>query len=201
VSGSYRVGISLLIGVALVSSAYFLRDDVSAEGNNEAVVVAGDPLRMYQETADTDGDGIRDWEEELDGTDIYTANAPRERASTTEKFQVKSKTDKFAVDFFSQYLLKKGKDGAITPQELQSVIEAGVAEIEDLNANTIFTREDVSVGTDSSFSAIREYGNQVGNAIVINGKVAKGSKSEAEIVNDALTQENAEILKQLKPDN
>lgn len=196
-SGTYRVGISLLIGVALVSSAYFLRDDVSAEGNNQAVVVAGDPLRFYQETADTDGDGIRDWEEELEGTDKYTVNEARTRATSTEKFQVKSKTDKFAVDFFSQYLLKKGEGGTITPQELQSVIAAGASEIEGLNTNTLLTRADVRVGADDSFAAIREYGNQAGAAIVIQGKTEKGSKGELELVNDALKTESREPLKQL----
>lgn len=197
-SGTYRVGISLVIGVALISSAYFLRDNVSAGENNQAVVVAGDPLRTYQETTDTDGDGIRDWQEELEGTDKYTPNEPKTRA-ITENFKAETATDKFAVDFFSQYLLKRGSDGAITPSEFQSVVNAGASEIKSLNTNTILGRNDIVIGDDDSFAAIREYGNQVGAAIVINGKTEKGSKSELEIVNQALKEENRDLLTGLGP--
>ena len=89
-----------------------MRTDAVADTNLEdpRAFIAQMPLREYRETIDSDGDGLRDWLEELTGTDPSLNDAVR-IASTTASgtpFVADTETEKFALSFFEEMMNTHG---------------------------------------------------------------------------------------------
>jgi len=174
-----------------------MRTDAVADTSLEdpRAFVAQMPLREYQEPKDTDGDGLRDWLEELLGTDPYINDATR-IASTTASgtpFIADTETKKFAISFFEEMMHQHGGD-SLTPEETEAVVARSMREFQSLNETELYNRTDITIIDDDSKELMREYGNAVGTAILANNTKPEGVEHELVILGRALEKDDAALI-------
>jgi hypothetical protein len=199
--GRRRIAISLLLGILVVSGAYLARGTATASVDLEDAntFVAHKPLRIYQEVIDSDNDGIRDWVEELNGTDKLVSDRVKIASSTatTTPFIPDTETEKFAVAFFEDILKKNGgKD--LTNEEKRSIIDTSVRRFASKNTNTLYTRNNITITEERSSEAVRTYGNNASLPLIQYGKNPTNVKSELVLLGSALEEDNPELLTDLK---
>lgn len=174
-----------------------MRTDAVADTNLEdpRAFVAQVPLREYQEPTDSDGDGLRDWLEELTGTNPNVNDAERIASSTASgtPFVVDTETKKFALSFFEEMMNKHGGDG-LSPEETDAVVARSMREFQTLNVTTLFKRSDITILDDDSRELVREYGNAIGNAILTHNAKPKGVEHELVILGRALEKDDSALI-------
>lgn len=198
--GRFSIGASVFVGIALVAGAYFLRGNVTADTNLEdpRAFVAALPLREYQETKDTDGDGLRDWLEELIGTNAKVNDALKEATTTATStpFVADTETEKFAISFFEEVLSTHGgKD--LTEEEKAAILQKSMREYRSLNSNTLYLRKDIVIGEETGNDAVRAYGNATGEAILAHNAKPEGTETELVILGRALREDDVSLLSDL----
>jgi len=198
VGGRIRIITSLLFGLALIASVSFLRTpDVTAGTDIEDPrnFVAALPLREYQEPTDTDGDGLRDWLEELTGTNPNLNDAARIASSTASSapFVLDTETKKFALSFFEEMMAQHGGNG-LSPEETQAVLAKSMKEFGALNQDRLYLRSDISILDDSSKGAVEAYGNKAGEVIVRGGSNPEKIEPELVLLGRALNTDDASHL-------
>jgi hypothetical protein len=107
VTGTIRIGGALVLGILIVLVS--LR--VSAKGDDsssEDTLALTAPARTYIESQDSDGDGVKDWEEVLQERFIDSVSATSSENlgfNTTEEYVPPTTlTGKFSEAFFQDYL-------------------------------------------------------------------------------------------------
>lgn len=186
---------------------------------------------------DTDGDGLKDWEEKLwktdptksdtdmdgtpDGKEIQegrdptvpNTQPPGETPSDVMQKQTIVKriiensgdtslnaTDKFAREFFSQYLDSTGGagDGSLSDADKQKMVASLSAE-EGASPLTYkhYSAADIQMNTDGSQTAIRAYGNALGK--IISEHSISQYDNELATLQTALQSQNKDLLKNLDP--
>lgn len=198
--GRFSIGASVLVGIALVAGAYFLRGNATADTNLEdpRAFVAALPLREYQETKDTDGDGLRDWLEELIGTNAKVNDALKEATTTATgtPFVADTETEKFAISFFEEVLSTHGgKD--LTEEEKAAILQKSMREYRSLNTEVSYKRSDIIITEEQDAESVRSYGNAAGAVIVTYGSNPKNIESELVILGRALKEDDASLLSNL----
>jgi hypothetical protein len=182
-------------------SAFVFRGDATASTDLEDPrnFVAAVPLRKYQETKDTDGDGLRDWFEELSGTDPNTSDAGRPEnalsSSSTTPFVADTETERFAVSFFDS-MLEARKDG-LTETEKKAIVTKSLRNFKTLNEDTLYGRADITIIEDGSAEAIRAYGNAAATPIVVHGNNDKNVETELVLLGTALAEDDPSYLEDL----
>lgn len=206
VGGRFRIVGAVCVGVAIIASGYFLRGSAvaSADLNDPKTFAVAVPQRVYQDEKDTDGDGIRDWLEELIGTnplvsDASTTTPPLPVAgSSTKPFVADTETKKFAVSFFNDVLKTHGgKD--LSDQEKKAILDSSVGRFVSLSTSTVYTRNDIEITQTNDASAIKVYGNALGQVILTAGKNTEKVDSELIVLAQALQDDNASELSKLAP--
>ncbi len=201
VGGRFRVGGAIFLGICIVVGAYFLRGDVTTSTDLEdpRTFVAAVPLRTYQETKDTDGDGLRDWFEELSGTDPRENDANKPGSSlaspTSTPFVMDTETDKFAISFM-ETMLEANREG-LTEAERVKIVDGSMRQFKALNEDAQFGRADIQIIADRSAEAIREYGNRAARPIVVHGENTEKIETELVLLGLALQEDDASHLKDL----
>ncbi len=168
----------------------------------------GDGLKDWEETLwktnlfnkDTDGDGTEDGEEVKKGRNPATTG-PNDKIETqlTQRNEIvgstenPSSTDRLAQDIFAQYLLKKQQGSEITPADRQQIINSAITRSGGVLNSPQFTLGDIKTTGDSPDS-YRVYGNALGKAIAQN---LVSSENEAIIMKRALEENNPEELKKI----
>jgi hypothetical protein len=178
-----------------------LRTSVTASNDLEdpRAFVAALPLREYQETKDSDGDGLRDWFEELAGSNptVSDVGATSSLASpSTTPFVADTETEKFAVSFFEEVLRAHGGKN-LSDSEKQAILDGSVSKFKSLNVDTLFTRADIVITESYDEGTIRAYGNAVGLPILTHGNKAANVKSELVLLGTALSEDDPSYLKDL----
>ena len=205
--GRFRIVGAVCVGVAIIASAYFFRGSVAASTdlNDPKTFAVAAPQRMYQDEKDTDGDGIRDWLEELVGTNPLVSDASSTasttlvgRTSTTIPFVADTETKKFAVSFFDDILKAHGGRN-LSDQEKKAILDSSVGRFVSLSTSTLYTRNDVEITQSSDADSIKSYGNALGTVIIQDGKNDKKVDSELVILAQALKDDNASELQKLAP--
>lgn len=197
-----RIGSALLFAVTLMGAAVFLRPQTGMSTQNAGVVVVATEPRNYQETRDSDGDGIRDWEEELWGTnpelkDVSTSTRAEILRKEAEKIDVPNTvTSHFAQRFFGEYIQANSDDIPMTPEEKQRFLERSLTEAATLGYQEPFTSRDIQILHVETSDTIREYGN---NIILSITRDPVESEGEVFIYKRAIESGNDEILKELDP--
>ena len=177
---------------------------------------------------DSDNDGLKDWEEVLWGTDPHNpdtdgdgtpdgaevaagrnplvkktakvddhfsalAKADIKSGSTTDNSNL---TDALGRDVFAKYMQLRqtglGKDPASQQQVISDLIASGAFSV---NAK-VFLDSDVKTKSDASLEAVKQYGNDLGMIFQNHNLV---SRSEGAIVKDAISKNDASVLKELEP--
>ncbi len=200
--GRFRIGVSLVVGFAIIASAYFLRGSATASTALEdpRALVAAVPQREYQDTKDSDGDGIRDWLEELIGTNPLVNDASstptlQKKASTTP-FVANTETKKFAISFFEDVLKTHGGK-SLSDEEKKAILDSSTGKFVSLSTSTLFTRSDITILAEGDSENIRSYGNIVGASILAGGANTKKVEPELVILARALSSDDAKDLADL----
>ncbi len=173
---------------------------------------------------DTDGDGLKDWEEILLGTNIKNKDtdgdgtsdgaevkagrnplikAPNDKidASSSSKTETQKEkltsTDILARDFFAKYMELKQvglSEDKQSQEEMISQVLKGGLVIEKPKD---YTFSSIKIITDNSKEASKKYGNDTG--VIFQRYIIKDSRGEMVIEKDALDKEDFTILKELDP--
>ena len=189
-----RVFAALMIGVALVVGAYILATFGETNGPQiqdatNAVVVAPAPERQYIPTQDSDGDGLRDWEEAL-----VRDNGTISLTEESEYVPPETLTEQFGIAFLQDTIRAKGY-GAFGDSD-EVVVQKAVDSLAEQTADTLYTTDDLTITADNSTESIMRYGNRVAMIIIENSTDAE---NEAVIMQNALTLNDPTMLEDLEP--
>jgi hypothetical protein len=165
---------------------------------NEAdpVVVAQVPSRSYIETRDSDGNGVKDWEENLQARIFETVSVPTSTPTgeIEEPYtEPATLTGRFSEAFMQDYL--QGKMEGVDYSDPSAFVANAVAAIEQNVRSKTHTRLELSL-MESSPEALRAYGNDIGDIVKRN---SINNENEAFILQKALSSNNPDLLKDLEP--
>ena len=182
---------SLLFVVALVFAADWLGNRDSGDGKLLGVIpgqkISGGGSFGQLVEKDSDGDGLKDWEEALWGTDANNQDTDSDGTSDGEEMRLGrnpkvkgpndnlsdeekkaapgtgeeiSKTDAFGRGFFASVMTLKDS-GQLTPENMQKLSDSIVENFttEDVKS---FSINDLKVSNDNSPAALKKYGNELG---------------------------------------
>lgn len=184
----------MVLGIAILAVAVFLRGPSAQEGAPATITAA--PEREYIEPTDSDGDGILDWEEGLQGKVFDTISTPTE-LSTGDGSEFKNATtvtDIFAREFFEGFI--KAKIPGAPQQNQEEFISSAITSAERQTRDVLFTRSDIIVSTETDFDAIRRYGNRIAE---IANSYPVPAINEAAILQHALDTDDPTFLENLSP--
>lgn len=200
--GYFRIGLALVFGIFLVTGALFVRDHmVTADSNNPndiSNLVANRILREYQDPKDTDGDGRKDWEETLTGTN---PNGIDDIGSTTASTTLNTgygpttMTQKFAVEFFDTFIRARKNNTPLSPAEQATLVEQTARKFANENTNKLYTKGDIDI-VDNGGGALFTYANTVGS-LVMTHNPKKHLENEAIIMKKAVDADKPELLADL----
>ncbi len=189
IGGALAVGIVIILGALNVSSA-------KSNTLSGSVIVAAAPERGYIESKDSDGDGVKDWEEDL-GVH-FTEVTPNESSSSlsgtkTTYTPPTTLTGKFSEAFFKDYLNGKVKGEDFTHPE--NFINNAVVAVEKNTQSAKHSRLELTI-IPSSFEVVDTYGNELSTLMSAN---ASHVGDEIEILKSALDKHDPTLLKPLEP--
>lgn len=187
--GYIRVGGAVVLGAVVITAALYLRPNDSQ--SNEGTVAVVSPERIGIQSYDANGNGIQDWEEELQKK-IFEST-PAEAPDANSGDLSKTFTDRFARSFFEDFMKAKSSGDPLQNQE--QFINNAVTAIEQSTESKIYTRDDLQI-IESSAETVRQYGNDVANIIVQN---AIEKEDEGLILSRALESNNPKLLDSLAP--
>lgn len=231
---SIKTLVLIVIAATIVTGAFFFteyrnRDVAKPLYTAPEITVASSSTETETSLAtadvDTDNDGLKDWEENLWGTD--PRNPDTDSDGTKDNDEVKAGrnplvaktkkvddrfsalaekaatstekltlTDQFGRDVFAQYMALKQSGLASDKASQQELINQLLLNSTYSVNPKIFIDTDIRTTTDTSSIAIHQYGNDV--ATIFKNDVIS-SRSEGVIVRDALSKNNPETLKELDP--
>lgn len=195
VKRTVRIGGALIVGIVIILIA--LRVSSTNSSAASEVVVLDTPTRTYIESLDSNGDGIKDWEETLNKQFVDATPAPEEGASaqgTDPYVPPTTFTGKFSEAFFQDYL--DGKTQGSDFSDPTAFIGNAVQAIEQNTQSKKHSRLELTV-IPSDSDSIREYGNAL--ALILQKNASHGGKSEAEILENALRKNDPSALSALDP--
>ncbi len=198
---SKKVFTLILVSITLVTGSFIfaeyknkqtLKLKYSADSSNKILIAqaVGDSYK------DTDGDGLKDWEEVLWGTDpnIKDADSKKEKENeVNKKSENLTATDKLARSFFSQYMNIKEVGLQNDKESQENLAKSLIPDTNFTQAPAPYTQNDIKI---SNTLNLRDYGNMVGG-IFKNNSIQ--SRNEVVILQEALTTENKDVLKELDP--
>jgi hypothetical protein len=202
VESIFRVGGALLIGAALIGGAFYIEHRGIADSQaatSPALVVANDTVRSVQTSTDTDGDGMPDWEEELQGTDpfVYTnLSSATSTLSDDEPYTPPTTiTGRFSEQFFEDFM-RAGAGRDMTVEEKAALVQNAAASVADELKDTLYTRAQLKLIAANDLASVRQHGNEVG-ALMLKQTVQ--SENEMSILQRALVSGDEKILTSLDP--
>jgi hypothetical protein len=196
VKGLVRIGGALGVGFVIILAALVVNDasSVAPEG---AVVVSKAPERNYINAQDSDGDGVKDWEENLQGKVFETIDTPTSTAYTVptpEEYEPPTTfTGKFSEAFFQDYL--QGKINGEDFSDPTKFVGNAVVAIEKNTQSKTHSRLELTV-IQTTTDTVRTYGNEIASIIRSH---SINNENEAIILQKALAANDPEILKELEP--
>lgn len=185
----------MLFGVAIILGAFYVRGDGERVVNG-SVVVAPAPERVAITTRDSDGNGVEDWEENLQERFFETISIPTSTADSadTEPYEPPTTlTGKFSEAFLQDYL--EGKMQGADFSDPTALVGSAVKAIESSTKARRYTRLDVVQIPDSP-ETIREYGNRLAEIMSTH---SIDNENEMVILDRALRADSPELLEPLGP--
>lgn len=202
--GVFRVGGAIVFGVVLVSIAFFAGKTApeNAAAQAPAAVVARGDLRTVQEAKDTDNDGLPDWEEALRGTNPHLHTTLDESVTPPETegdayAPPVTLTGRFAERFFES-VVRKGVAGGLTPEETDEIVERSLGTLKAETKDRLYSQADIRISNSSDLTALREYGNRLGEISLAN-KAKETNGDKFAILKRAAEENNPAVLAELDP--
>ncbi len=193
---SYRIGAALAFGIVIILSALYVEGNTPVTASTGALVASA-PDRLYIESRDSDGDGMKDWEEDLGGVAFKTVLSPSSTSSAdmaSESYIPPTTfTGKFSEAFFKDYL--QGKVNGQDFSDPSALVGNAVEAIDTNTASKWHTRLELTI-VPTSGEVLREYGNKIPEIIA---KHSVKSESVTTILAEALSANDSSILKKIEP--
>jgi len=168
------------IGGILVSGAYLAannKPDLLVNSDISSVTAVESPPRLPIAVADSNNDGIEDWQEVFVDNIMPITNGPLENYIPPETL-----TGAIGVSFFQEMLGAKAYQGIGRSRE--QIIEDTGAKITAYASDKIFTTSDLILNPDSSTEAIRTYANA--HAEAIKNSAVPGVRNELVVLREVL---------------
>lgn len=193
--GIVRIGGALVVGIVIILGALNVSNARSADMSG-SVIVAAAPERNYIESTDSNGDGIKDWEESLGTRFVEIATS---KSSTTPEQNANTYTPpttftgKFSEAFFKDYL-----DGKVKGEDFSNpttFIGEAVTAIEKNTQSAKHSRLELTI-IPSTFDAVNAYGNELATIMSSNHS---NVGNEINILGTALDKHDPTLLTELTP--
>jgi len=217
----------ILIAILIVAGAFFLAEYRNKKQKQLAytapeISTTTPSLSPDLQNIDSDGDGLKDWEEILLGTDPRDPDTdgdgttdgkeassgrnplvkgPNDKnSSTTAKVSASKEkltsTDVLARDFFARYMeLRQGglsNDKVSQNEVIGQVLKNGII----VDSPKFYAFKDILVKTDSSDASVKRYGNDVG---IVFKTYPHTGRDEAVIAKESMEKGDDDILKEIDP--
>jgi hypothetical protein len=182
---SKRIGALVVVVAALITSTLILRADTTPDTKGPVARLTAEQ-ENFNET-DTDGDGVKDWEEELwglsavspdtDGDGVGDADeVEQDRALFAELpggFLTQAAENPDDVTpiglagrvLISQFLTSKQSGVPFTEKEVEGAADIALAAASTDRTYRTYTISDITIGATSDASSLRAYGNAIGTAL------------------------------------
>ena len=194
----------ILVAILLVGGSFVFAEYRNKQAEN--IYVAPEVTSLIDRSAqdlDTDGDGMKDWEEILVGTDPKDAKSKGSRSSSSSLVKDVTKTpaeklepiDQVSREFFARYMELRQLGISSDKLNQQDLVNKTIASIPSSEAKA-YTSKEILVKTDISKEAVKQYGNEMASVFK---KYVISSRNEGIIVKDAVQKGNPEILRELDP--
>lgn len=189
-----RIGGALTLGTFIILIALSVQRSANTEALAGEIIVTQEPNRTYIEAGDKNGDGIKDWEEDL-RTGVFDAvETPTSSTTDAEPYIAPTTfTGKFSEAFFKDYM-----DGKMKGADFSDPTAFVGKAVDAIDANTQskhHSRLELTVIPDSE-DAIHNYGNRVSEIIKSN---SIKNENEASILQKALLANDPTLLDSLAP--
>jgi hypothetical protein len=189
------VGGAVFVGASIILLAFFFRDQSPAAVSATGGAILAAPERPFQEATDTDGDGIKDWQESFDGSNPLVA---QERIAISDESWSEpasgSMTEELARQIFEKNAEVLLKNGTITEADQELILAELAPALSREPDRQLLTSSHVITHDDNSTAAIRAYGNAIG-AIINN---SPSNEHELIILHRALTENKPGELAKLE---
>jgi gas vesicle protein len=219
-----RIGLMIISAVIIITSAFFLAEyknkntqKLSYESNLSATA----ENIVSDQSLDSDHDGLKNWEEELlgtnknnpdtdgdgtpDGKEVELHRNPlvkgpkdgeKDMQTNTQKNEKLAPIDFFARNFFARYMELKqagvSNDKSSQEELALRVIKEGVV----LTLPKEYLLKDISIVNDNSKEFVAKYIENV-NEVFRNNQ--NRGKDESQIAKESLEKENPDLLKDIDP--
>lgn len=194
-TGTVRIGGALVAGIFIILGAL----GMSGASNTDmlsSVIASTAPERTYIESADSDNDGTKDWEEALQArfVDVVTEETTSEDVASTPYEPPTTLTGKFSEAFFKDYMHGKvnGEDIMSDPSKF---IGNAVNAIEQNIEPKRHTRLEFTI-VPATQESMHAYANSLVEMLV---KDASYTVSELEVFYNALKADDASLMEPLNP--
>lgn len=195
--------IFIVVAILLVGGSFAFAEYRNKQAEN--IYVAPEIVSSTDKAAqdvDTDGDGLKDWEEVLIGTNPMDPKSKENKASSSPLVKDITKTakelepiDVVSREFFARYMELRQIGLSSDQASQKELVEKTVNGIK-FNTAKEYTSKEILVRADNSKDSIKKYGNDI--ALVFK-TYAVQSRNEGVIAKDALQKKDPEILKELDP--
>ncbi|MES2471021.1 MAG: hypothetical protein V4526_02205 [Patescibacteria group bacterium] len=214
----------VVVALIIIGGSFILNERLQSAPQEPApskpaiVATAATSSDLSSLDKDTDGDGLKDWEEVLwgtndqdsdtdedgiaDGKEVLAGSSPtikgngKLQASSTVALKPLTATDKFGRELFTYYtqLRQAGLSSDSDSQErlVQQLLESGT-----LAATAkVYSSKDLVISNTTSDAAARQYVNSVGSTFL---RYSVKGRSEPAIVKESIETNNPSILAELDP--
>ncbi len=194
----------IFVAILLVGGSFVYAEYRNKQAEN--IYVAPEITNSIDRSAqdiDTDGDGMRDWEEILVGTDPKDPKSKGSKGSSASPVKDVTKTaaeklepiDVISREFFARYMELRQLGISDDKYSQQELVQKTVDSLPSAAAKP-YVMSEIKVKADNSKEAVKQYGNEM---IDVFKKYVVSSRNEGLIVKDALQKSDPEILKELDP--
>ena len=213
---------SLVIVVFLIALSYFWPSNIKNTLTVSAVEPSIGQISRVIVDQDTDGDGLKDWEEALwktdpykkdtdgdgvsDGDEVKAGRNPAKAGPNDKTFLVPgvagasdeplTKTDIIARDLFGRYAEARQSGGTLDQPTEQQIISAVLSRRDLVSDPRSYGSTDLKIVGTADTEGLRAYGNAVGAFIK---KYSVNGESEFAIFERAVADETPDELKKLDP--
>lgn len=192
--GLFRIGGAILFGAVLIGGALFFAAPPEEAPIDVLSVVSKPTLRGYIPTKDSDGDGVRDWREELETN--TTRSVASFASSTVPYVPPATLTDAFALDFFEHFVQTRSTSNTPSDQLTETLVLNQLQTLDSAINERVYRRDDVIIEGTTEQALVRAYGNGVGD---IFKKHSIDSEDELVILDRAMQTGNAEEIQHIVP--
>jgi hypothetical protein len=185
----------MLFGVVIILGAFYVRDNGKLVADGSVVALPA-PERTAITTKDSDGNGVEDWEENLQERFFETISVPTSTVGSEDTGPYEpptTLTGKFSEAFLKDYL--EGKVQNADFSDPTALVGGAVKAIDGSTRSKRYTQLQVAQ-VPTTQDSVREYGNRIAEIVAMH---SIENENEAVILQRALDADDPALLEPLAP--